>query len=235
MNGSLIAGLVLGMAGSLHCVGMCGPLVLMMPTGWLGTLIYHLGRTLTYALLGLLAGLMFQVVDIRSFQSEFSIVIGLVFLAMWVYQRWGQPWFGGAEGDQASGKTGFKQGVMQFFSRAMRGTHGGWRFAAGMANGLLPCGLVYGAMMAAVGQGSTQGSVLLMAGFGLGTIPSLFVLGLVGHKIGQSVRKAWSKWLPWWLLVMALIFLLRGMNLGIPYLSPKVQINTHQGSCCHPK
>jgi sulfite exporter TauE/SafE len=143
--------------------------------------------------------------------------------------------FGGAKGDQASGKTGFKQGVMQFFSRAMRGTHGGWRFAAGMANGLLPCGLVYGAMMAAVGQGSTQGSVLLMAGFGLGTIPSLFVLGLVGHKIGQSVRKAWSKWLPWWLLVMALIFLLRGMNLGIPYLSPKVQINTHQGSCCHPK
>jgi sulfite exporter TauE/SafE len=63
MNGSLIAGLVLGMAGSLHCVGMCGPLVLMMPTGWLGTLIYHLGRTLTYALLGLLAGLMFQVVE----------------------------------------------------------------------------------------------------------------------------------------------------------------------------
>jgi len=85
MEGSLIAGLMLGMAGSLHCIGMCGPLVLMMPSGWLGTVVYHVGRTLTYALLGLIAGILFQVVDFRTFQSEFSIGIGLVFLSMWAY------------------------------------------------------------------------------------------------------------------------------------------------------
>jgi len=231
MEGSLIAGLMLGMAGSLHCIGMCGPLVLMMPSGWLGTVVYHLGRTLTYAMLGLIAGMLFQVVDIRAFQSEFSIGIGLVFLAMWAYQRWGLS----KKGSVADNENGFKKGVLTLFSTAMKGRHLGWRAVAGLANGLLPCGLVYGAMMAAVGQGTTQGSILLMAGFGLGTIPSLFVLGLLGNKITQAVRKTWSKWLPWWLLVMAMLFLLRGMNLGIPFVSPKVQINAHHGSCCHPK
>lgn len=102
------------------------------------------------------------------------------------------------------------------------------------ANGLLPCGLVYGAMMAALGQGTTLGSMVLMAGFGLGTIPSLFVLSLLGHRISQGVRKTWSRWLPWWLLVMSVIFILRGMNLGIPVISPKVQTATHHGSCCRP-
>ena len=222
---------MLGMAGSLHCIGMCGPLVLMMPSGWLGTVVYHLGRTLTYALLGLIAGMLFQVVDIRAFQSEFSMGIGLVFLSMWAYQRWGIS----KQGSVAGNENGFKKGVLTLFSTAMNGRHLGWRAVAGMANGLLPCGLVYGAMMAAVGQGTTQGSILLMTGFGLGTIPSLFVLGLLGNKITQAVRKTWSKWLPWWLLVMAMLFLLRGMNLGIPFLSPKVQINAHHGSCCHPK
>lgn len=234
MDGSLLAGLMLGLAGSLHCIGMCGPLVLMMPSGWLGTVVYHLGRTFTYAMLGLLAGLMFQVVDIREFQSEFSIGIGLVFLLMWVYQRWGDKWVSFV-GRPVVAKSRLKQWVLNFFSQALKGQHLGWRFGAGMANGLLPCGLVYGAMMAAVGQGSTQGSVLLMAGFGFGSIPSLFMLGLLGNRIGTSVRKTWSKWLPWWLLVMAVIFLLRGMNLGIPFVSPKVQVNAHQGSCCHPK
>ncbi len=231
MEGSLIAGLMLGLAGSLHCVGMCGPLVLMMPSGWLGTLVYHLGRTLTYASLGLLVGLMFQVVDIRDFQSEFSLAIGIVFLLMWAYQRWSSV--SGSAGDVGASK--FKNGVLNLFSAAIKGSHLGWKLVAGMANGLLPCGLVYGAMMAAVGQGSTEGSVLLMAGFGLGSIPSLFALGLLGNKIGQSVRKTWSEWLPWWLLVMAGLFILRGLNLGIPYLSPKVQMNSHHGSCCHPK
>jgi uncharacterized protein len=246
-NGSLLAGLVLGLAGSLHCVGMCGPLVLMMPSGWLGSVVYHLGRTFAYVLMGLLAGLMFQVLDIRAFQSEFSIGVGLVFLVMWVYQRWGwliDRWFGGhGQSDgvdlgerQSLGFLSVLRGrVLQLYASAMKGNDLRWRAVAGFANGLLPCGLVYGALMAAVGQGTTAGSMFLMMGFGLGTMPSLFVLGLVGSRIGSSVRKYWSKLLPWWLLVMGVWFLLRGLNLGIPYLSPDVNIGVKQGSCCTPK
>jgi sulfite exporter TauE/SafE len=232
MNGALIAGLLLGLAGSLHCVGMCGPLVLMMPSGWVGTFVYHLGRTITYTILGMVVGLMFQVVDIRAFQSEFSIAVGVGFLVMWAYQRWGQRVMGRANETAKAGK--FQQGVMHVFAESIKGTGWIWRAIAGMANGLLPCGLVYGAMMAALGQGTTLGSMVLMAGFGLGTIPSLFVLSLLGHRISQGVRKTWSRWLPWWLLVMSVIFILRGMNLGIPFISPKVQTATHHGSCCRP-
>ena len=246
-NGSLLAGLVLGLAGSLHCVGMCGPLVLMMPSGWLGSVVYHLGRTFAYVLMGLLAGLMFQVVDIRSFQSEFSIGVGLVFLVMWVYQRWGWCLIGlvGGQGEgggvNLDGKQspglflGLRGQILQLYASAMKGNDLGWRAVAGFANGLLPCGLVYGALMAAVGQGTTASSMFLMMGFGLGSMPSLFALGLVGSRIGWGVRKYWSKLLPWWLLVMGVWFLLRGLNLGIPYLSPDVNIGLKQGSCCTPK
>ncbi len=247
MNGSLIVGLVLGLAGSLHCVGMCGPLVLMMPSGWLGSVAYHLGRTFTYVLMGLLAGLMFQVVDIRAFQSEFSIGVGLVFLVMWVYQRWGfliDRWVGGQREDvgvdlDKSQSLGFlaslRGRVLQLYASAMKGDDLRWRAVAGFANGLLPCGLVYGALMAAVGQGTTGGSMFLMLGFGLGSMPSLFVLGLVGSRIGSRVRKYWSKLLPWWLLLMGIWFVLRGLNLGIPYLSPDVKMGEKHGSCCAPK
>jgi hypothetical protein len=246
-NGSLLAGLVLGLAGSFHCVGMCGPLVLMMPSGWLGSVVYHLGRTFAYVLMGLLAGLMFQVLDIRAFQSEFSIGVGLVFLLMWAYQRWGWRMVGlvGGQGEgggvnlderQSVGFLSILRGrVLQLYASAMKGNDLRWRAVAGFANGLLPCGLVYGALMAAVGQGTTGGSMFLMMGFGLGTMPSLFVLGLVGSRIGSSVRKYWSKLLPWWLLLMGLWFLLRGLNLGIPYLSPQVEIGAKHGACCLPK
>lgn len=246
-NGSLLAGLVLGLAGSLHCVGMCGPLVLMMPSGWLGSVVYHLGRTFTYVLMGLLAGLMFQVVDIRAFQSEFSIWVGLVFLVMWVYQRWGWRMVGlvGGQGDGGGVNLdekplmgflfGFRGKILHLYASAMKGSDLRWRAVAGFANGLLPCGLVYGALVAAVGQGATGGSMFLMMGFGLGTMPSLFFLGLVGSRIGSSVRKYWSKLLPWWLLLMGLWFLLRGLNLGIPYLSPQVEIGAKHGACCLPK
>lgn len=246
-NGSLLAGLVLGLAGSLHCVGMCGPLVLMMPSGWLGSVVYHLGRTFTYVLMGLLAGLMFQVVDIRAFQSEFSIGVGLVFLVMWVYQRWGwriERLVGGSGKGSAvdlgeSQSLGFLSGlrarVLTLYASAMKGGDLRWRAVAGFANGLLPCGLVYGALMAAVGQGTTGGSMFLMMGFGLGSMPSLFVLGLVGSRIGSRVRKYWSKLLPWWLLLMGIWFVLRGLNLGIPYLSPDVKMGEKHGSCCAPK
>jgi sulfite exporter TauE/SafE len=246
-NGSLLAGLVLGLAGSLHCVGMCGPLVLMMPSGWLGLVVYHLGRTFTYVLMGLLAGLMFQVVDIRAFQSEFSIGVGLVFLVMWVYQRWGwriERLVGGSgqgrgvdlgESQSLGFLSGLRARVLQLYASAMKEDDLRWRAVAGFANGLLPCGLVYGALMAAVGQGTTGGSMFLMMGFGLGSMPSLFVLGLVGSRIGSRVRKYWSKLLPWWLLLMGIWFVLRGLNLGIPYLSPDVKMGVKHGSCCAPK
>jgi hypothetical protein len=197
--------------------------------------------------MGLLAGLMFQVVDIRAFQSEFSIGVGLVFLVMWVYQRWGfliDRWVGrqregvGVDLDksQSLGSLfGLRGRVLPLYASAMKVNDLRWRAVAGFANGLLPCGLVYGALMAAVGQGTTGGSMFLMMGFGLGSMPSLFILGLVGSRIGSRVRKYWSKLLPWWLLLMGIWFVLRGLNLGIPYLSPDVKMDVKHGSCCAPK
>ena len=231
--GSLLAGLLLGVAGSLHCVGMCGPLVLMMPFGRLEALIYHLGRTFTYVLMGFLAGFMFQVIDIRIYQREFSVGIGIVFFLMWAYQQWGNVLARVWKVDKVNqSRDSIKKGVLGLYSQALRRKHLAWRAVAGFANGLLPCGLVYGALMAGVGQGSTLGSTMLMLGFGLGTIPSLFLLAMIGNKIETSVRRYWTKLLPWWLLIMSIIFILRGLNLGIPFVSPHIILNPEGHRCC---
>jgi sulfite exporter TauE/SafE len=226
----LIAGLTLGFAGSLHCVGMCGPLMVLLPSGkrWNDTvktqLIYHFGRVLTYILLGALAGLIFIWVDIRIYKQQFSLALGFVFLGMWLYEFFT---------NKTARTSSLNKWVNRAFGKALaKHKYGGW-FLGGMLNGLLPCGLVYGALLTSVGTGSNEGSIIFMLGFGLATSPALIALSLsksiLLKRISISVRKV----LPFWLLIMAIIFFLRGANLGIPFLSPKFHSSVNTHSCCH--
>jgi len=233
MPANLLGGMLLGLAGSLHCIGMCGPLVLILPfeaqsktKGFFKSLLYHLGRVFVYAILGLLFGLVFQIVDLKYFEQYFSLGIGVLFLLLWSKEKF----------FSSKAKTGgFYQLVLTMFGKAMRIKSAYGMFLAGMFNGLLPCGLVYGALLAAFGTGSTLGSIQFMLGFGLATVPAMLFVFIAKSLIQSKLRQKLSQLLPWWLLILGIMFLLRGANLGIPFISPKIHHAPGQApSCCKP-
>lgn len=229
----LFAGMLLGLAGSLHCVGMCGPLILMFPfnsnskiIGYFQNGVYHVGRVLIYCILGLLFGLVFQIVDLKYFEQYFSLTIGGLFLILWYREFFGK---------QKANQGALQRGVLRLFGKAMQSQSYIGMFFAGMLNGLLPCGLVYGALLAAFGTGTTEGSLMFMLGFGLATIPSLILVYSLKNLITMKLRNKLSQFLPWWLLLLGVWFILRGLNLGIPYLSPKIHTHSaNESSCCKP-
>ncbi len=230
---NLLAGVLLGLAGSLHCIGMCGPLVLILPfqsesklSGLFQSLLYHVGRVFVYVMMGLLFGLVFQIVDLKYFEQYFSLAIGVLFLILWSKEQFFK---------QKAKVGGLQTFVLDMFGKAMKMKSVMGMFLAGMFNGMLPCGLVYGALLAAFGTGTTVGAVQFMLGFGLATIPAMLLVYFAKSLISNKLRLNLAKLLQWWLLILGVWFLLRGANLGIPFVSPK--IHTHSGqpsSCCKP-
>lgn len=222
---------LLGLLGSLHCAGMCGPLALSLPatgnTGLsfgVGRVAYNLGRITTYCLLGALFG-----------------IIGLSF-ALAGFQRWASIGAGAAIliGLLASSRYALHTPVSKAVAlvRAGLGKLLARRtlasiFLLGTLNGFLPCGLVYAACAGAVAQGKVSTGIGYMLAFGLGTVPMMLSIGLLGKMFRLGLRLRFQKLIPASLVVLGVLLILRGMSLGIPYLSPV--LTTHQVHCpaCH--
>jgi sulfite exporter TauE/SafE len=226
MGLSFIAGLFLGFAGSLHCVGMCGPIVAMMSGGFWSSLIYHMGRTLVYALLGMVLGWILPLSDLGATAQAVSLLFGGLFLVLSLCEWTG--WF-----HFSRFTSGVSSQLMILFGTVYSKSGLGWRFFAGMLNGLLPCGLVYAALLASMAQGGKLGGPIFMLGFGLATLPALLLVGTFSNYLKSFLTSHRKNLLPLWLLIMGVIFLLRGLNLGIPYLSPKMDaVRMKGGHCC---
>ena len=90
----------------------------------------------------------------------------------------------------------------------------------GIVNGLLPCGFVYVGVAGAIAAGDVLSGVLYMALFGMGTIPVMFVTSVAGNFISLGVRQRLTKIIPLLAILLAVIFILRGLSLGIPYIGP---------------
>jgi len=224
---------VMGLTGSLHCAGMCGPIVWVMPfqkmsglKKWLSIGLYHFGRITVYALLGLLLH-SFRSVFNPQWQQYISIVLGALLLVAgivsFVPQRHIQlklPW-----------TEAIKHQLGRFVAKAGPGT----LLIAGMLNGMLPCGLVYMALSMSVAAPSALQSVVLMYTFGAGTVPALVALTVLRKKLTMLRTGSFRRLVPVVMFVFGCLFLLRGMNLGVPYLSPKVSMEhqTIKSSCCH--
>jgi sulfite exporter TauE/SafE len=231
---SLFAALSLGFIGSAHCVGMCGPLVLALPVRGLGVLqrgvrvgIYHAGRITVYALGGLLFGLLGRRVYLAGWQQGLSVMLGLSILG-WVIlkgvgsrRRW-RGWTGG-----------FYNGLQSWMGRLWRSPSRGKFLLLGMANGLLPCGMVYMAIAAALTSQTIAQAVGFMGFFGLGTLPMLLGLQITGRMVPISLRQRIRKALPYLTAFMAVLLILRGLNLGIPFVSPVMAANPGQVVDCH--
>ncbi len=234
-------GFVVGLLGSLHCIGMCGPIVAALPQGeggklsfLYGRLLYNSGRVVTYALIGLLFGLIGKTIFMAGYQQGLSIAIGVVIiLAVITPSRYSQGLI------SAMGLSRLYARISKMWGRLFRSSKKSSLFAIGILNGFLPCGFVYVALAGAVATGGALKGSAYMALFGVGTIPILLAFSLIGNVIGHKFRRAFSHAVPVLAIALALVFILRGLSLGIPILSPKMTQDVATGavksSCCDHK
>ena len=230
---SLITGLSIGFLGSFHCIGMCGPLALALPVHqyegfrkYVGILLYNIGRAVTYGLLGLAFGFIGNQFRLWGLQQVITIIAGLILL-LFLLSRFS---FTSRIGSLRKLNTFVQQSLGKLLSTAKNPYA---LFPIGLLNGLLPCGLVYVAIAASLATMDTLHGVLLMFSFGLGTLPTMAGLMLFGHLISLKARQKINKAVPYFVGIMAIMLIFRGMNLGIPYLSPKLEKDSTEVSCCH--
>lgn len=222
---------ILGLAGSAHCAGMCGPLALALPRieggRWrhvAGRLTYNLGRVTTYGLLGVVFGLVGRSLALAGIQRWVSIGLGVLLLAGVLASRtdvFRLPGFGAG--------SWWKRSMGRLLRRGGIGAMG----LLGALNGLLPCGLVYVACFAAAALGELRGAIEYMVLFGLGTVPVMLGIGLAGAAVQGGLRLKLQKAIPYCLGVVAVLLILRGLALGIPYLSPDLSSTGGQAAACH--
>lgn len=223
--------IALGLLGSLHCAAMCGPLLLALPTASgaagnfiLGRVIYQLGRISTYGFMGVVAGLIGQSVVFAGMQRWLSIALGAAILT----------------GFFLSKKIVLAAPVVRLVMRlkslmATQLRQRSFRSLAllGMLNGLLPCGLVYVALAGAITRGNIFSGVLFMCMFGLGTLPMMLGIGLSGRIFPPAWRMKLRRTIPAGVCLLAGLLILRGLALGIPYVSPALVAGVPASCCAH--
>ena len=222
-------GFLLGFVGSLHCAGMCGPLVVAVPVygqthraAIAGRLLYNAGRITTYCLLGLLFGVIGEILSLTVLQRWLSIVAGAAILAALSFST-----LSALHAPAWAGVNKLKRAFGVLIHRRTRSA----TFLLGAINGLLPCGLVYIAAAAALGTGSVQSALFYMVAFGLGTLPMMLGIASARSAVKWIPSRYAQKLVPACIAVVALLLVLRGMSLGIPYLSPKLASATEAQSC----
>ena len=221
----------LGLLGSLHCAAMCGPLMLALPVApggagrfVAGRIIYQLGRVMTYCLLGVVAGLIGKSIFLAGLQRWLSISLGVAILLGFLVSikiSVSAPVVRLVTGLKAAMSAQLRQ--RSFRSLAL----------LGMLNGLLPCGLVYVAMAGAVSRGTMLAGVFYMAFFGLGTLPTMLGISLSGKLFPIALRRKLRGAIPAGVCLLAGLLILRGMALGIPFVSPALAEGVPAGCCVH--
>ena len=219
---------IMGLAGSLHCIGMCGPLALSLPVSHnndlsriSGGLIYNSGRILSYTSMGLIFGSLGNLIIAAKWQSRLSIGLGMIIL---IYLLFPKKYF------HFSTATILSKPFMllrQQLGKLFQSKKLSSLLFIGMLNGFLPCGLVYLALTSSIISASPVNGGLFMLFFGLGTFPMMFATLLMGNYLNQSLRQHIHKAVPALLFFMAVLLILRGMNLGIPFISPELGAGHH--------
>lgn len=237
MSPEILSAFAIGLFGSLHCIGMCGPIAIALPVPnssnisfVTGRLLYNIGRVLTYSFLGSIFGLLGSRFVIAGFQQGISITLGVIILIVvlmpskYKVKVTQHPLI-------LKLSAPLKESIGTLFKK---GTFSSM-FLIGILNGFLPCGLVYVALAGAIASGDAISGAAVMVLFGLGTIPAMFAATVFGKFINLSLRRKLNKLIPAFAIVLALIFILRGMALGIPYLSPKIsaQVVNESNLDCH--
>ncbi|CAA9199576.1 sulfite exporter TauE/SafE family protein [Flavobacterium collinsii] len=218
----LYSAFIFGLISSLHCIGMCGPIAMMLPVDRqneakkvIQIITYHLGRLAAYATIGLIFGLLGRGFFLAGLQQKMSIFIGLAMIAIVLTP------------EKVFSKYNFSKPVYKIISWVKSSLGNQFKdrsykslFTIGLLNGFLPCGMVYVALFGAIAMQSASLGVLYMLLFGLGTIPLMTVVVYVNSLIKLPFRNKIQKAIPYVAVIIGALFILRGLGLGIPYISP---------------
>lgn len=242
----IISAIGMGFASGFHCVGMCGPIALSMGFSrrqavnfYLQNLTYQFGRIFTYGVLGAVLGIIGQGFEFAGIQQYLTIFVGILLIFMAIFS------FGGKDfASKIPFLSAFLLKVKLALGRLLQKSDYRSRFLTGILNGLLPCGMVYMALTASLAAGGVLRGAGFMALFGLGTLPFMFVVVLLGNFITVAFRQKILRLVPVFMLVLGGLFILRGMGIGIRNISPKsdaLEIHHNNSelhkagdhSCCH--
>lgn len=238
MSPIIFSALAVGFFGSAHCIGMCGPIAIALPipnSGTfnfiLGRVLYNIGRIFTYSFLGALFGLLGSRIVIAGFQQFVTIILGVIILIVVLTPFRYKAIITQHKFIQKISLP-VKSGIGELFKQGTISS----MFLIGVLNGFLPCGLVYIAIAGAIASGDAVSGMMYMTLFGVGTFPAMFAATIFGKFINLNIRRKLSKAVPIFAVILAILFILRGMALGIPYISPKISAQTisQQEMECHP-
>lgn len=226
---------IMGLAGSLHCIGMCGPLALSLPVSHsnnfsriTGGIIYNSGRILSYTAMGLILGSLGNLIIVTEWQGKLSLALGIIIL---LYLLVPKKYF------HFSSTSGFNKPFLflrQQLGKLFQSKKSSSLFYIGILNGFLPCGLVYLALSSSAITANSFHGGMFMLFFGAGTFPAMFATVVMGNYLNQTIRQKISKAVPALLFLMAVLLILRGMELGIPFISPEFDSgHEHTAVSCH--
>tara|TARA_R110001583_G_scaffold125274_1_gene276792 strand:- start:4689 stop:5411 length:723 start_codon:yes stop_codon:yes gene_type:complete len=228
--------LILGLAGSFHCIGMCGPIAFIIPVDrtskikmFFQIFLYNFGRLFSYSLIGLLFGFIGKGLYLAGFQQRLSILMGVIMIVtviipISVFNKYNfsKPLY------KIIAKVKLKLGLYLNIKSNKS------LFLIGFFNGFLPCGLVYMALIGSISTGNIVEGALYMVLFGFGTLPMMTAAVLLGNFVNLSLRNKIQKIIPAFVVIIGLLFILRGLGLGIPYISPsdaKLQVSNNPVEC----
>lgn len=218
----LLSALILGFMGSLHCVGMCGPIAFMLPVDRTNNykkfgqiFIYHFGRLLAYGIIGLIFGLLGKGLSIFGLQQKLSIAIGALMILVVLI-----PY-------KSFNKYNLSKPIYKIISKVknqlgkeLKKKSPDTFLTIGFLNGFLPCGLVYMALFASIAMGDALQGSLYMVLFGVGTLPLMTAAIYFSNLLKGGVRQKVQRAIPVFVVIIGVLFILRGLGLGIPYVSP---------------
>lgn len=232
----LYSAFILGLISSLHCIGMCGPIAMMLPLNHQNEakkvtqiVTYHLGRLTAYATIGLIFGLLGRGFFLAGLQQNMSIFIGVAMILVVLIP------------EKVFSRYNFSKPVYKVISKIKSSLGSQFKdksykslFTIGLLNGFLPCGMVYVALFGAIAMQSAGSGVLYMLLFGLGTMPLMTIVVYIHSIIKLPFRNKIQKVIPYVAVIIGVLFILRGLGLGIPYVSPSNMSLFVQGTPnCH--
>lgn len=232
----LYSALILGILGSFHCIGMCGPIAFMLPVSrdnkvkkFLQIFLYHFGRLLSYSLIGLAFGLLGKSLNLFGLQQQLSIGIGVLMITVILVPT------------KQFQKFNFSQPIYRLIGKVKSSLGAALKkktpdtfFTIGFLNGFLPCGLVYMAVFGSIAAGGLFQGGLYMLLFGIGTIPLMTSAVYFSSLLSGRMRNKIQRLIPAFVVIIGLLFIIRGLGLGIPYLSPvEVTPGVTASASCH--
>jgi sulfite exporter TauE/SafE len=230
------AGFLMGVFGSLHCIGMCGPIALALPVHTSGktvrllaVLFYNAGRVVTYSILGALFGIVGTAFYLAGLQQILSIVSGVFLIILILFPIFFKRVFAG----KSVVAIPYVQTLKHAISARLRAYTFSSLFLIGLLNGLLPCGLVTVAIVGAIAAGSVCESSVYMMLFGLGTVPAMAALVFSKNYVPSRLKQIFQRTVPVLVCSLGVLLILRGMSLGIPYVSPSAEKSCCTQTSCH--